>query len=191
MEKGTYGYIRRYRKKQIFYVIILGIVIITGVALSIGLYHTTKTMLILLPILTSLPFAKQLVGLILCADMVPLTEEEYRKVTEEISYGKKSGILYDLSISQYEGILFFPAVIVRDGRLLFLYRGKWGKRFSSKEALKKYLKTILETEKHPYVILVATDIDEFINKAGQIKEPDEETGKRDAGMRKRLFELGI
>lgn len=191
MEKGTYGYMKRYEKKQVLSIIVLWILIVIGVSLSIGLYDTTKTLIILLPILTSLPFAKQLVGLILCKGFAPLTVEEYQRITEGITYSKDNDILYDISISRYEGILFFPAVVVRDGRLLFLYNTPWNKKIHSKDELKKILKAVFEKEKQQYVIMVTTDVDDFIAKAGQIKAPSDEFQGKDAKMRERLFELGI
>lgn len=191
MEKGTYGYIKHYEKKQMLSVLILWILIVLGVSLSIGLYDTTKTLLILLPILSSLPFAKQLVGLILCIGFHPLSEEEHQRITEEIAYADQNDIIYDISISKYEGILFFPAVVVRDGRLLFLYTGKWDKKFSSKDSLKNHLKTIFENEKQQYVIMVTADVNEFITKAKQIKAPSDEFKQKDTKMKERIFELGL
>lgn len=191
MEKGTYGYIKHYRKKLMISIIVLGLVIIFGVGLSIGLYHTTKTLIILLPILTSLPFAKQLVGLILCADFKPLSKEEHEKITTGISYGNDDSVIYDISISQYEGILFFPAVVVRDGRILFLYQGKWTKKIHSVDEMKKHLIKVFENEKHPYVIIVASNVNEFITRANQIKKPSEEFEQKDRNMKKRIFELGV
>lgn len=191
MEKGTYGYIKRYEKKQMISVIILWILIVLGVSLSIGLYDTTKTLIILLPILTSLPFAKQLVGLILCIGFHPLSKEDHQRIIDEITYSDQEDIIYDISISKYEGILYFPAVVVRDGRLLFLYQDKWNKKIPTKDALKKHLKAVFENDKQQYVIMVTTDVSEFIMKAKQIKAPSDEFKQKDTRMKERIFELGI
>lgn len=56
MEKGQYGYIKKHKKKIITSIIILGVMILTGVILSLVMFKTTKTLIIILPILISLPF---------------------------------------------------------------------------------------------------------------------------------------
>ena len=191
MEKGQYGYIIKHKKKIITSIIILGVMILTGVILSLAMFKTTKTLIIILPILISLPFAKQIVALIMCSKFKPLTEEEHKKIEKGIHYENRDGILYDISLSRYEGILFFPAVIVRDGRMLFLYQKAFDKKIPDVEFLKKEITRSFEMIKKPYVIVTALTVDEFIKKAETIKEPDEDYLVKDQSMREKLFELGV
>ena len=164
MEKGQYGYIKKHKKKIITSIIILGVMILTGVILSLVMFKTTKTLIIILPILISLPFAKQIVALIMCSKFKPLTEEEHKKIEKGIHYENRDGILYDISISRYEGMMFFPAVIVRDGRMLFLYQEAFDKKIPDVEFLKKEIARSFEMIKKPYVIITALTVDEFIKK---------------------------
>ena len=191
MEKGQYGYIKKHKKKIITSIIILGVMILTGVILSLVMFKTTKTLIIILPILISLPFAKQIVALIMCSKFKPLTEEEHKKIEKGIHYENRDGILYDISLSRYEGMLFFPAVIVRDGRMLFLYQKAFDKKIPDVEVLKKEIARSFEMIKKPYVIVTALTVDEFIKKAETIKEPDEDYLVKDQSMREKLFELGV
>lgn len=191
MEKGQYGYIKKHKKKIITSIIILGVMILTGVILSLVMFKTTKTLIIILPILISLPFAKQIVALIMCSKFKPLTEEEHKKIEKEIHYENRDGILYDISISRYEGMMFFPAVIVRDGRMLFLYQEAFDKKIPDVEFLKKEIARSFEMIKKPYVIITALTVDEFIKKAETIKEPDEDYVVKDQSMREKIFELGV
>ena len=191
MEKGQYGYIKRHKKKIIISIIILGVMILTGVILSLVMFKTTKTLIIILPILISLPFAKQIVALIMCSKFKPLTEEEHKKIEKGIHYENRDGILYDISLSRYEGMLFFPAVIVRDGRMLFLYQKAFDKKIPDVEFLKKEIARSFEMIKKPYVIVTALTVDEFIKKAETIKEPDEDYVVKDQSMREKIFELGV
>ena len=191
MEKGQYGYIKRHKKKIIISIIILGVMILTGVILSLVMFKTTKTLIIILPILISLPFAKQIVALIMCSKFKPLTEEEHKKIEKGIHYENRDGILYDISISRYEGMMFFPAVIVRDGRMLFLYQKAFDKKIPDVEFLKKEIARSFEMIKKPYVIVTALTVDEFIKKAEAIKEPDEDYLVKDQSMREKIFELGV
>ena len=191
MEKGQYGYIKKHKKKIITSIIILGVMILTGVILSLVMFKTTKTLIIILPILISLPFAKQIVSLIMCSKFKPLTEEEHKKIEKGIHYENRDGILYDISISRYEGMMFFPAVIVRDGRMLFLYQKAFDKKIPDVEFLKKEIARSFEMIKKPYVIITALTVDEFIKKAETIKEPDEDYVVKDQSMREKIFELGV
>ena len=191
MEKGQYGYIKKHKKKIITSIIILGVMILTGVILSLAMFKTTKTLIIILPILISLPFAKQIVALIMCSKFKPLTEEEHKKIEKGIHYENRDGILYDISLSRYEGMLFSPAVIVRDGRMLFLYQKAFDKKIPDVEFLKKEIARSFEMIKKPYVIVTALTVDEFIKKAEMIKEPDEDYLVKDQSMREKLFELGV
>lgn len=191
MEKGQYGYIKKHKKKIITSIIILGVMILTGVILSLVMFKTTKTLIIILPILISLPFAKQIVALIICSKFKPLTEEEHKKIEKGIHYENRDGILYDISISRYEGMMFFPAVIVRDGRMLFLYQKAFDKKIPDVEFLKKEIARSFEMIKKPYVIITALTVDEFIKKAEAIKEPDEDYVVKDQSMREKIFELGV
>lgn len=191
MEKGQYGYIKKHKKKIITSIIILGVMILTGVILSLVMFKTTKTLIIILPILISLPFAKQIVALIMCSKFKPLTEEEHKKIEKGIHYENRDGILYDISISRYEGMMFFPAVIVRDGRMLFLYQKAFDKKIPDLEFLKKEIARSFEMIKKPYVIITALTVDEFIKKAETIKEPDEDYVVKDQSMREKIFELGV
>ena len=74
MDRGQYGYLKRHKKKVIISIISTGIIIVAGVALSLFLFGTTKTVMIIVPILTALPFSKQVVALILCGKFHWLTE---------------------------------------------------------------------------------------------------------------------
>lgn len=191
MEKGQYGYIKKHKKKIITSIIILGVMILTGVILSLVMFKTTKTLIIILPILISLPFAKQIVALIMCSKFKPLTEEEHKKIEKGIHYENRDGILYDISISRYEGMMFFPAVIVRDGRMLFLYQEAFDKKIPDVEFLKKEIARSFEMIKKPYIIITALTVDEFIKKAETIKEPNEDYVVKDQSMREKIFELGV
>ncbi|MGN0394935.1 MAG: hypothetical protein ACI4EF_06195, partial [Coprococcus sp.] len=142
-------------------------------------------------ILTSLPFAKQMVAYILCAGFKPLSKEEYELINSKISYSSNSDIVYDISLSRYEGIIYFPVVVVRNGRMLFLYTDKFKKKYSNVDSLKKEIAKSFENQKKPYVIIVTTGIEEFIKKANAIKAPDEEFILKDNKIRETLFELGV
>ncbi len=191
MDKGKFGYTKKYKRNLILSIIILGVAILTGVIISLVLYGTTKSLVIIIPILICIPFAKQIVALIMCAGFKPLSDDEHQHIADEITYSDTDDLLFDISISRYEGMIFFPAAVVRDGRMLFLYKGKFGKKIADADALKKTIADSFSKIKKPYVIMVATDDDDFIKKANSIKTPDDDYLQMDKSMREKLFELGV
>lgn len=99
--------------------------------------------------------------------------------------------MYDVSVSRYEGIVYFPVAVVRDGRILFYYNGGFGKKIKDESALKKIITDSFADQKKQYVVIITTDIDSFAAKAERIKKPSEEFVVSDEKIRNRLFELGI
>ena len=180
MEKGQHGYMNRHKRNVLISIIVLGLFVIAGVFFTVAMFDTRKTVFIVIPILVALPLAKQLVAYIMCAGFKELTKDEYAKL-EKLSYFGDPSLVYDVSISRYEGIVYFPAAVIRDGRMLFYYNGGYGKKIIT-EAL---------ADQKKYVVIIATDIDGFVAKAEKIKAPSDEFVGADEKIRNRLYELGI
>lgn len=191
MDKGQYGYIKKYKRNIILSMVILGAAILVGVIISLVLYGTTSSLIIIIPILVCIPFAKQVVAFIMCAGFKPLAEDEHQHIADAVTYSDTDDLLFDISLSRYEGMLYFPAAVVRDGRMLFLYKGKFGKKISDAEGLKKAITDSFSKFKKPYIVMVSTDDEDFIKKANSIKAPDADYIEKDKNMREKLFELGV
>lgn len=189
MEKGQHGYMNRHKRNVLISIIVLGLFVIAGVFFTVAMFDTRKTVFIVIPILVALPLAKQLVVYIMCAGFKELTKDEYAKL-EKLSYFGDPSLVYDVSISRYEGIVYFPAAVIRDGRMLFYYNGGYGKKIPDEAALKKIITEALADQKK-YVVIIATDIDGFVAKAEKIKAPSDEFVGADEKIRNRLYELGI
>lgn len=190
MDKGQHGYMNRHKRNVLISIIILGLFVIAGVFFTVAMFDTRKTVFIVIPILVALPLAKQLVAYIMCAGFRELTDKEYSKL-KKLSYFDSPSLVYDVSVSRYEGIVYFPAAVIRDGRMLFYYNGGFGKKISDEQALKKIISDAFADQKKKYVVIIATDIDSFVSKAEKIKAPEAEFAASDETMRNRLFELGI
>lgn len=191
MDKGKYGYIENHKKKLLISIIVLGLVIIVGVFFSVALFGTRKNLFIILPILTCIPFAKQIVLYIMCANFKPLSKEEYNIINDKIDYASSNDLIYDLSFSRYEGILYFPVAVIRNGRILLLYNSAFKKKYPDNASLKKEIENSLVNRKDSYVVVLTTSLKEFISKANSIKAPTEEFLSRDKKVRNSLFELGV
>lgn len=190
MEKGQYGYMNRHKRNVLISIIVLGLFVIAGVFFTVVMFDTRKSIFIVIPILVALPLAKQIVAYIMCAGFKELSDEEYLKLKKLPYFGDRS-LVYDVSVSRYEGIVYFPAAVVRDGRMLFYYNGGFGKKIQDEIYLKKIISEAFTDQKKQYVVIVTTDMDSFIAKAEKIKAPTDEFVGTDERMRERLFELGI
>ncbi|CCY53361.1 uncharacterized protein BN781_01747 [Coprococcus sp. CAG:782] len=191
MDRGQYGYLKRHKKKVIISIISTGIIIVAGVALSLFLFGTTKTVMIIVPILTALPFSKQVVALILCGKFHWLTEEEYKRTETEIPEDIRRDLLYDVSISRYEGMIYFPVVLVRDGRMIFYYNGSFNSKIKDKNELKKAIDKVFEQTPKPYLAVVTTDLEDFIKKACGVRNVHEDFVNKDGRVKKKILELGL
>ena len=189
MDKGQHGYMNRHKRNVLISIIVLGLFVIAGVFFTVMMFDTRKTIFIVIPILVALPLAKQIVAYIMCAGFRELTDDEYSRLSGIEYFGDRS-IVYDVSVSRYEGIVYFPVAVVRDGRMLFYYNGAFGKKIADEAALKKVIADAFADQKK-YVVVIATDLDSFVAKANRIKAPSEEFISTDEKMRNRLFELGI
>lgn len=190
MNKGQHGYMNQYKRNLLISIIILGLFVIAGVVFTIIIFDTRKSIFIIIPILIALPLAKQLVAYLLCANFKELTNEEYEKL-KKLEYFNEPSITYDISISRYEGIIYFPVAVIRDGRMLFYYNGAFGKKISDENELKKIIQASFEGQKKNYVIIISTDIDDFVAKARKINAPNDDFVCSDEKIRNRLFELGL
>lgn len=103
---------------------------------TVVMFDTRKSIFIVIPILVALPLAKQLVAYIMCAGFRELSDEEYSKL-KKLSYFEDPSVVYDVSVSRYEGIVYFPVAVIRDGRMLFYYNGDFGKKIKDEASLKR------------------------------------------------------
>ena len=184
MEKGQHGYMNRHKRNVLISIIVLGLFVIAGVFFTVAMFDTRKTVFIVIPILVALPLAKQLVAYIMCAGFKELTKNEYAKI-EKLSYFGDPSLVYDVSISRYEGILYFPAAVIRDGRIPY----DLVKTDDDGNTYVLVAEALADQKK--YVVIIATDIDGFVAKAEKIKAPSDEFVGADEKIRNRLYELGI
>ncbi|MDD6400819.1 MAG: hypothetical protein PUG10_04320 [Lachnospiraceae bacterium] len=184
-DKGEYGYLKSYKKMRLFFSCLFGVVILGIIILLLVLFKTTKTVYVVVPILLALPFSKNFIGYILCVKFKPLNEEKYNTINNSIKEDTKRDLLFDVVISQYEGMLFYQSICIRNGKVYALIQEK-----PDKTTEKKYEKWIYESiydGKHDIIIKIFSDIDDYIKKTNQISEPNHNTMLVDAYMRETLL----
>ena len=123
-DKGEYGYLKSYKKMRLFFSCLFGVVILGIIILLLVLFKTTKTVYVVVPILLALPFSKNFIGYILCVKFKPLNEEKYNTINNSIKEDTKRDLLFDVVISQYEGMLFYQSICIRNGKVYALIQEK-------------------------------------------------------------------
>ncbi len=146
MEKGQHGYMNRHKRNVLISIIVLGLFVIAGVFFTVAMFDTRKTVFIVIPILVALPLAKQLVAYIMCAGFKELTKDEYAKL-EKLSYFGDPSLVYDVSISRYEGIVYFPLCGHKRWQNAVLLQWWIWQKIPDEAALKKIITEALADQK--------------------------------------------
>ena len=109
-EKGQYGYINYYKKGKLLVTLILAIMIASIILSMLLAFGDTGRIGIVFAILLVLPFAKFLIAYIMCARFQTMPQDVY-----DIVHGQtnETDMIYDLVITQTEGMHFYDAVCVR------------------------------------------------------------------------------
>lgn len=184
-DKGEYGYLKSYKKMRLFFSCLFGGIIIAIIVALLLIFKTTKTVYVVVPILLTLPFAKNFIGYILCVKYKPLKDEEFDKISRGIKEDISKDIVYDVVISQYEGMLFYQALCIRNGKVYALVQNKLDSQ--EKKKYEKWINESIYDGKNEIVIKIICGIDEFIKKTNQISEPNHNTALIDAYMRETLL----
>ena len=96
------------------------------------------------------------------------------------------GILYDIAISQYEGIRFFQSVTVKNGKIYGLVTTKTEKY--SRDDYVKWIEESANDKKYTYMVKVYYNIEEYVNKIKSTSEPSDTTKLIDAHIKERILD---
>jgi hypothetical protein len=188
ISRGDYGYARKYKNTKLVLTLLLFLCIVTDVVMALILYQTKNTILTVVACVMSLPFAKVFIAYLLCIKFDPLNKTDHARV-EALSkqYGVK--MLYDISISQTEGILFYPALTVYNNNILaFVPKATDAARVKE---YTEYMKKSYEGTKYKMRVVITCDLDRFEKELAKLHEPKKEQIQIDRRVRERLLELGV
>ncbi|MGN0436513.1 MAG: hypothetical protein ACI4D8_07790, partial [Wujia sp.] len=160
-EKGSYGYINNYKKKKLLVTLVLLVIILFIVVTMIIMFGDTKRVGIIFAILLSLPFAKYAIAFFMCSSFSSMSREEYDRI-EESTKTSQGKMLYDVVITQYEGMKFYSSMCIKNGKIYALVINR-KKDFSEKE-YEKWIMKAIEGEKYKFKVTIFTDIDSYIKK---------------------------
>lgn len=186
-EKGEYGYLAAYKRGKLIGFIIFALMIEFIVITLMLFFGSTKRVGVVFAILLVLPMAKFFIAYILCVKFKPLTDEEYKQMSDiENEHGI---LLYDIAISQYEGFRFYPAMFIKNGKICAYVNDKGFK--DDKKSYEKWIKTCISRSKYEYTIYVFGDLKEYIKKANSISEPNDRNRLIDKHIKEIITEASI
>ena len=187
-EKGDYGYMKSYRFSKLIITLILALMIAFIVITMLIIYGDTSRVMIVFAILLALPFAKFLISYILCANFKPLTQEEYEKIRDEGGDNSNS-LMYDVVISQYEGMKFYQSMCVKNGKVYALVLDK--KYEENKKDYEKWIHACVDDSKYKYGVTVFNNIDAYIKKIKSVSTPNDKTRIVDKHMAERILDTCV
>ncbi len=188
IEKGEYGYLKKYRKGKLIASVILALMIIFIVVTVFIMFGDTKRVAIVFAILLALPLAKFLIAFILCVKFKPLTEDDYNYIKENTKESFKD-LSFDISITQYEGMKFYPAMLIKNGKA---YAFVYDKSFTSKKKeYESWIKNAIGETKYEYKVFVTDNLKEFVKKVNSVSTPNHNNLLIDIHIAEIIYSKGV
>ncbi|MGN0390505.1 MAG: hypothetical protein ACI4L2_06790 [Wujia sp.] len=187
-EKGRYGYINYYKKTKLLITLLLAVMIAFVIITMLLMYGDTNRVMVVFAILLVLPFAKFLIAYIMCIKFSSMPEDMHKRIFEKTKTDageEMTGLLYDVVITQYEGMHFFESVCVKNGKVCALVLDK--KYPENKSEYEKCMQAALANSKYKYLIHIYTDVDAYLKKVCSLSTPNDNTRIIDRHMREQLL----
>ena len=188
VNKGEYGYLKSYKLSKLLVVAILAVMIAAVVIGTLIMYGDTSRVIIVIAILLSLPLAKFIIAYVIVAKFDALTFDQHAKISNNYK-SKDESLLYDITISQYEGVKFYHSMLVKNGKICALVLSK---DFSEKKKeYEKWIATSIDGGKYKYNVSVFNSIDEYIKKINSVSEPNDNNKLIDRHIREEILSAGV
>lgn len=156
MNKGTYGYIKDKKKKQLIYTAIIAVV---AIAIFIAGYLLNKNsknnVFTILAILFALPGAKMLVGFIIVAPYRSMENDKYEKLCKVVP--PNATLLADLVITSPEKVMNLDCMVIDDRHVLALL----GKEKQDASYIQTFLARTIKNHGFVCEVKLMTDFDKF------------------------------
>ena len=184
--KGNYGYARKLKRKRLLLMLACFLFILTDVIISLVFFQTRTTLFVVLAAVMSIPFAKNLIGYLMLIKYEPLTEEEHTEA-EKIAEERGMTMAYDISVTDSEGVLFYPCVAIYNNNVIGLLQA--GQNTKKKDAV-AYLKKVQEGSPTKPRVVVVESLKEMKRELDRLNPPKEDQIQADVKIAERLMELG-
>lgn len=168
MDKGTHGYIKYKKNKQLrdtISIALVGIIIfVVGYLLNDNSKNNVFT---IIAILLALPGAKMLVGYIVVAPYRSMNDKEYEQVCKVIS--PNAAMISDLVITSPDKVMNLDLVVVDNHHVIAL-QGKEGQDISY---IQTYLMRTIKNQGYSFEVKVLTDFSEFLSRVKTLETSKE------------------
>lgn len=187
-EKGQYGYINYYKKIKLMTALILAVMIAFIIITMLLMYGDTNRVMVIFAILLTLPFAKFLIAYLMCIRFCSMPEELHEAIVNKTksSTGQTgNALLFDVVITQYEGMYYYDSMCVKNGNVCALVLDK---RYSdNKTEYEKNLQQAVANSKDKYIVHIYSDSNAYLKKICSLGEPNDNTKIIDKNMRKQIL----
>ena len=211
IEKGDYGYARKYKNKRIIITLLCFVCIMADILIGLIAFQSRKTLFTVVACVMSLPFAKNLIGYLMVVGFKPLSKSDYEKV-KTFADEKKITMCYDISASDSQKMLFYPCVAIAGNNVTALINPMKGESISEEsgsknaarkdgahlEFYKKYekcLSQINDNEKNKVQINIVSNIGEFKNAMKRLSSENHEKSdakkKDEKKIKNKLLVIGV
>ncbi|SCW37343.1 hypothetical protein SAMN05660484_00668 [Eubacterium ruminantium] len=211
IEKGDYGYARKYKNKRIIITLLCFACIMADILIGLIAFQSRKTLFTVVACVMSLPFAKNLIGYLMVVGFKPLSKSDYEKV-KTFADEKKITMCYDISASDSQKMLFYPCVAIAGNNVTALINPMKGESISEEsgsknaarkdgahmEFYKKYekcLSQINDNEKNKVQINIVSNIGEFKNAMKRLSSENHEKSdakkKDEKKIKNKLLVIGV
>ena len=188
VNKGEYGYLQKYRKDELKKAILLGLVILAGVFICFVILKTTKHIIVLIPILTSLPFAKTFINWFMVSRYKFVSKECYEEVKQLLSEDEK--LLAELTFVTTESMFYLPLVCIYENQLVFLYQK--GLTKLTKEQIKQEITSLISKTGYTCTVSLYDKYEEFLDRIKKRqKKQDKDYKKTVKNLSVRLLDQSV
>ena len=187
-ELGSYGRIKKKRNIRLFMVLFLLAIIVADVIFSVVMFHTRKTWFIIIACVLSIPFARNLIDFVMCLRCKPLDKKTYEEVNT-ISQDTGRKIIYDIPITDEDGLVFVPAACVYNNNIIAFTPDE--SDVKKREKIKKYIALVNESEDSKCRITVTDNINTFKKEISRIKDSEGASKATDEQLMDRLYAIGF
>jgi hypothetical protein len=178
LEKGTFGYINKQKKRKI-----IGIVLYLLLAVAIylvGLFLNKMeqaNIFTVFAILCVLPWAKQVVALVVFFPYHSVSKERYEKVQAQVTCGEDEKLYTDLVITSQDKIMHLDFLFVGKGHVVALV----GKKGQDVAYIRKYLSDGVK-QWADFTVKVVESEKVFLAEAGKEKVTPKDRGTKGGNM---------
>ena len=186
--KGKYGHSKHYRNIRLAVALFLLVLIVSDVVFSIMVFHTRKTLFVVVACILSIPFARNVIDVFMALKAKPLSKKEYEE-TQELSDKTGVGLLYDITVTETEGVIYVPCLAVYNNSIICYTPDE--KDTKKREKIKQYISEVNQLSGTNYRIFVTEKYSTFSKEIKKLHEPDKATMKTDKKVTEKLLGMGF